>query len=98
MRSVWSTLVAVTLVVAGVRVSTAATGTAGYSELHAAKLAPTARRAHSPSRPLASFVVVSSIELRSASRQVVATAPATAIDKPRHPHSFVRNARGPPRA
>ena len=98
MRSVWSTLVAVTLVVAGVRVSAAATGTAGYSELHAAKLAPALRRAHSPSRPLSSFIAVAAVELPSAARQIVALAPATAVDQPRDACSFVRRARGPPRA
>src|SRR3569832_1163574 len=54
MRSVWSTLVAVTLVVASTRVGAAPAGHPGHRELHAAmflRVAPTVRRAHQPVRP-----------------------------------------------
>src|SRR3569833_3630546 len=61
MRSVWSTLVAVTLVVAGARVGAAPAGHPGRRELLAAKclrVAPTVRRVFLPVRLLVLLVFV----------------------------------------
>jgi len=101
MRSVWSTLVAVTLVVAGVRVTAASTGRAGHSELHAAKclqVAPTVRRAHGSSRALAAVITVARVELAPVSRHALPMERAASVSQPVDLHLLVRTARGPPRA
>jgi hypothetical protein len=100
MRSVWSTLVAVTLVVAGVRVAAGPAGH-GHSELHAAKclrVAPTVRRAHDQLRPLDALVAVSPSQAPYLSRHALAPAQHAASSQPVGRHWFVRSSRGPPRA
>ena len=101
MRSVWSTLVAVTLVVAGARVGAAPTGHPGQRELHAAKclrVAPTVRRAHQPVRPLDTLVTVAAVELPAASRHLLAAERSYESAQPAMRPLIVRVARGPPRA
>jgi hypothetical protein len=100
MRSVWSTLVAVTLVVAGARVATAQPRPAGHSELHVAKclhVAPAARRVTKTARVLDSLVAVARIELPAASRRVLLLEPGAETSQPLAQHLFVRSSRGPPR-
>lgn len=101
MRSVWSTLVAVTLVVAGARVGAAPAGHPTHSELHAAKclrVAPTVRRAHHQARPLDALRAVAAIELPTASRQVLVAEPCGEAAPPAARPLIVRRARGPPSA
>lgn len=101
MRSVWSTLVAVTLVVAGARASTAQPRSAGQSELHAAKClhaAPAVRRAHRQARVLDSLVATARVELPAVSRGVLAGERLAEVSQPVARHLFVRSSRGPPRA
>jgi len=101
MRSVWSTLVAVTLVVAGARVGAAPAGHPGHRELHAAKclrIAPTVRRAQQPVRPLDTLVTVAAVELPAASRHLLAADRSYESAQPAMRPLIVRVARGPPRA
>ena len=101
MRSVWSTLVAVALVVAGARVGTAQASSPGQRELHAAKtlrVAPTVRRAHNQARHLDSLVVVARVELPAVARHALPSERRATIAQPVALHLFVRSSRGPPRA
>lgn len=101
MRSVWSTLVAVTLVVAGARASAAQPRYAGHSELHAAKclhVTAAVRRAHRPVRALDSLVAVARVELPAVSRRVVTSELGAEVSQPLASDLFVRSSRGPPRA
>jgi hypothetical protein len=102
MRSVWSTLVAVALVVAGARASGAQPRAAGHSELHAAKclhvVAPAARRAHRQVRVLDALVTVARIEVPAVSRGIVSSELAAEVSQPVASHLFVRSSRGPPPA
>lgn len=98
MRPVWTTLVAIALVVAGTRAGGPPAGRTGHRELHAAKhlhVAPSVR--HAP-RPLDALVATAAIALPAVSRQVVVTDAGAAIVAPRPRPSFVRSSRGPPRA
>ncbi|MEP6859154.1 MAG: hypothetical protein ABJE66_00940 [Deltaproteobacteria bacterium] len=99
MRSVWSTLVAVTLVVAGARVATAQPRHADHSELHVAKclhVAPATRRAPRTARVLDLLVAVARVELPAASRRVLPSEPGVETSQPLARRRFVRSARGPP--
>ena len=97
----WSTLVAVALVVAGARASAAPPRAAGHSELHAAKclhVSAAVRRAHRQVRVLDSLVAVARVELPVASRRLVTSELGAEVLQPAASHLFVRSSRGPPRA
>ena len=99
MRSLWCALVAVCLVVGGLR--TAGATRAGDSELHAAKVGVVAHAVHRAPRSqrrIGAFVAPPSVRLAPAQRPVAIATPhaldAVADARP----LFVKSSRGPPRA